>query len=428
MSIEPLNIDTPEIVVTGLNFRTAGLSLREQFAISEESVEAVLANVRQRTLSSEAILVSTCNRLEVITAKVAGQAAKNEEIFTPDVFPNVSNNLLGKDVEPYVYRKCGLSAAHHVFSVASGVDSLVVGETQITGQMKRSLEAAQSIGSAKVMLGRLFSMAFATAKKVRSSTSIGEGSVSVSSVARELAEQIFDSLQDASVLIFGAGEIGELTLRHLHAAGVKKFFIANRSESRAVDVAQRVDGAVLSLDQVGNFLPDVDIVIGASWRGAQDPYYLDTEAVKRSLEARNYKPQFLIDLAVPRNFDESINDLSDAFLYNVDDLQQIVSENQQERIQAAQQAKAIIEIEANKFLYWMNFRKLSPLLEQLQAQQVFRQPEMWQLMKRLRQTPLDTLHCEQLIDTLSAVVANPSHIKNSHQVHEAIQRCLSIRS
>jgi len=419
--------ENPEVRVTGLNFRKTPLALREQFAIAESDHARILGKIKTDKLVKEAVLIGTCNRLEFVSCHFPNESdSTNELFFNANIFPKIAVTFSNDDLDNFVYRKRGVEAVEHVFSVASGVDSLVVGETQITGQMKKAFDVALRGGAVSSVLGRLFSMAFATAKSVRTNTSIGEGTVSISSVARELAQQIFGKLEDASVLIVGAGEIGELTVKHLYTAGVRKFFIANRSLPRAMKLARKIDGVVLSFDQVPRFLADVDIVIGASWRGIEDTFYINQEDVVASQTGRSYRPQFFIDLAVPRNFDQSIDELADVFLYNVDDLQQIVDEHQENRAQAVIDASEIIELEAQKFLQWTTLRKLSPFFGELQKQEVFRQAHIWQLMKQLRQKPISEQQCRTLAGMLEELVRKKESGLSGEDFCHSVAKILSI--
>ncbi len=343
----------PTITLSGVNHRSAAVDVREKLALDEGLSRTALKQILSTTKIDEAVVVSTCNRVEVVTASVSGEAAQDQQAAVFECLAEISG-VPHRSLSSHLYHLDGTNAVGHVFRVASGLDSLVVGEPQILGQLKSAYEFAQSQGATSRILNRLFHRAFGVAKAVRSQTKIGQNAVSVAYAGRELARQIFGDLCHASVLLIGTGETGVLATKHFVAAGVRQLFVASRSLERASALARECHGVPLVTEQLGDFLPLADIVIGATGLVANESFVLSRTQVSDALAERVGRVTFFIDLGVPRNFDPEISEISDAFLYNIDDLEGIVKQNVDARLVEAESAQSILEEEVEKFGQWLH--------------------------------------------------------------------------
>lgn len=363
-----MSTDTPtfpgargELIVTGLNHRSASIDIRERFALPDEQKREVLSRLRKLPAVREAVVVSTCNRVELILAS-------NEPGVQPlaeEVFANVSG-VSSAQFRDSMYHLSDRAAIAHVFRVAAGLDSLVLGEPQILGQVKSAYELARQEGSAGSMLHRLFHRAFHVAKVVRTNTGIGQQAVSVCYAAKELAVRIFGELSESSVMLVGAGETGALAAKHFARAGVKEFFVVNKSLPRACELAETYGGVPLSFTTMRGYLARADILIGASQLPLGAEALVGIDEASRAARARLGKPQFYIDLGVPRNFDPLIGELPDTFLYNVDDLEHVVKENRAGRLAEASRAEVLVEEEVDRFSRWLQRREIESTIRDLQ--------------------------------------------------------------
>jgi glutamyl-tRNA reductase len=334
------------IVLVGLNHRSAPIALRERLAFSNGRLEPALRRLLAVEGVAEGAILSTCNRVEVVacgpdsaTLQAALPAYLAEEQAVPT--PALASHL---------YTHVGREAVRHLFRVASSLDSMVVGEPQILGQMKEQYAAAAAIGASGQVLHRCFHKSFSVAKRVRTETRIAEKAVSIGSAAVELARRIFDRLEDQTALLLGAGTMGELTARQLLAGGVGSVMVANRTFDRAVDVARALGGVPVPWDRIGRYLPLADLVIGAAGGGG---FVLGVEALAAAMRERRRRSIFLIDLAVPRSLDPRINALDDVYLYDIDDLEGVIVDNQDARAREALKAEAIVEAEVDGFCRWL---------------------------------------------------------------------------
>ena len=330
------------IVLLGINHKTAPLAVREQLAFSESRIREALNRLVDGDAIREGMILSTCNRVEVI-------ASASQPDFAGDLLYAFLHRVQHCDLtalETHCYRLSGSAAVKHVFRVASALDSMVVGEPQIAGQMKAAFRQAQEVEAAGHHLTRLMNRAFAVAKRVRNETGIGSCPVSVSSVAVELARKVFDDLTGATVMLLGAGEMAELAVKHLVKNGAGRILVANRTYANALKLAPEVNGEVVAFEEVERRLPDADIVICST--GA-DNYLIGPEGVRAALRARNHFPMLLIDISVPRNLDPAISEVEKAILANVDDLKTIAESNRAERERELPRAEAIIEAEVERF-------------------------------------------------------------------------------
>ena len=331
------------LFVLGLNHRTASLSLRERLAFGPEKLASALAALCQLDGVREGCLLSTCNRTEIY-ADVEPAAQAMLSLWWSQ-FCRVTPDEMGA----CLYQHQEGEAVRHLMRVACGLDSLVLGEPQILGQLKSAVEQARQQGAVKSLLGRLFERSFSVAKRVRTETEIGANGVSVAFVAVSLARQIFADLSQTCVLLIGAGETIELAGRHLQSHQVQHMTVANRTLARAQELASQWQADVITLNEIPTVLPDVDVVVSST---ASPLPLLGKGLIERVLKQRRHKPMLLIDLAVPRDIEEEVGSLADAYLYTVDDLQGIVAENQSSRQQAARQAELLIDEEKEAFMAW----------------------------------------------------------------------------
>lgn len=332
------------IFALGINHKTAPVALREQVAFAPEQMAEALRAVRALARVDDAVIVSTCNRTELYFSGSSDQA--EQVIHWLAQFHNLSLS----DIRPHLYLHQHDAAATHLMRVASGLDSLVLGEPQILGQVKQAFNQAKQVGAIAPLFERLFQKTFAVAKQVRTDTDIGASAVSVAFAAVALAKQIFGKLTDSKVLLIGAGETIELVGKHLIEQGANHLTVANRSYERAQAVAQQWQASVISLAEVPQALVQADIVISST---ASTLPLVGKGMVEQALKKRRHRPMLLVDLAVPRDIEAQVAELDDAFLYTVDDLQTIVAQNMQSRQQAAAQAELIIADGVAQFGQWL---------------------------------------------------------------------------
>ncbi len=352
----------------GLNHKTAPVELRERLAVAQADIAGILQEQIRHPAIREAALLSTCNRVEmtVVTHEPESAIAAVHEWFA-----NTAGMELDEVCE-HLYSYTTDDAIRHLFAVASGLDSLVLGEPQILGQVKSSYEHALAARTAGHVLHRLYQSTFAAAKRARSETEIGKQAVNISSCAVELAKHIFGNLAGKTVLLIGAGEMAELAARHLHGNGCTDILVANRTLERARSLAIEFGGHALTLDQLDNYLDRADIILSST--GAST-FVLLPDAIARAAGKRKGSPIFLVDIAVPRDIDPRIADIDDVYLYDIDDLQQVVQGNVEHRQEQAEAARALLEQEALSFLGWLKSLESVPLIRSIQQQMEARRIE-----------------------------------------------------
>ena len=317
-----------KLLLTGVSHKTAPVEVRECLAFREESLPAALQDLKSCEGVTEAVILSTCNRVEITVTTADG--ADPQAIV--DAFLAEQKAVGPENIAPHLYRHEGREAIHHLFRVASSLDSMVIGEPQILGQLKAAYAAAKDSGAVCGWLDGLMTHSFGVAKRVRSETGIGQMAVSISYAAVELARKIFGSLANRTVMIVGAGKMSELAARHLRRSGASHVFVTNRTHERAIEMAKLFQGTPVEYSRFTQMLPEVDILIASS--GAPH-YILHKDEMQRVIAARRNKPMFLIDIAVPRNIDPAVNELDNVFLYDIDDLQEVVEANKRERIEGS---------------------------------------------------------------------------------------------
>lgn len=364
--------------ITGLNHRTAPVSVREQLAFDEQLLPNALQDLTHQPGLQEGLILSTCNRVEIAIAaddNITNARAAVEQ-FIADT-KRVETRWVG----PYLYHYEGPEAVRHLFRVAASLDSMVIGEPQILGQLKSAYAAAKSVGSIRGYLDTVLTRAFSVAKRVRSETEIGQSAVSISYAAVELAREIFGSLNNRRVLLVGAGKMSELAARHLRRSGASQVFVTNRTRQRADEMAAMFQGQVIDYQQLFTRLPEMDIVITSS--GAPH-YILQKEDMRRVIDARKNRPMFVIDIAVPRNVEPTVNQLDNVFLYDLDDLQKVVDTNLRGRQAEAAQADLIITEEVERLEHHLRTRQVAPTIVSLQEQlEQVRQAELQRARSRL---------------------------------------------
>ena len=368
------------LAVLGVNYRTCPIKCREGLALSESSVSDVLSSVMHINGINGCVLLVTCNRCEIIISANDPIVVREQIIRIIENWSSCSEGCLNRNVHNVV----GVSAVEYLFRVSSGIDSLVVGEAQILGQLKSAYLRSKKLGFTDIMLNQLFGKAYNVAKRIRKSTSVGVGRVSVASASRQLAQNIFGKLSGSSVMLLGTGEIGVLALRYFYEAGVSKIFVASASLMRAASIAETIDAVPLSLNQVPEFLGDVDVVVGARSINASDGYVIDAKQVTKSLAKRPGRPQLFIDLGVPRNFDSNIGLFADAFLYNIDDIGTVCDQNIYARKAECEKAAVIIGNETEKFQKWCKERENDAVIkEAVDFCDSIREEELRKTIKRL---------------------------------------------
>jgi glutamyl-tRNA reductase len=375
----------------GLNHHTAPLDIRERVVFHVERMRDALTEMKQG-LASEAAILSTCNRTELYFSGREPAAAAE--------WLAKWHRLRPGELSPYLYTRPQDEAVRHAFRVASGLDSMVLGEPQILGQMKEAARAAESAGTLGTVLHKLFQRSFAVAKEVRSTTRVGAESVSMAGAAVKLAARIFPSLREQSVLFIGAGEMIELCATHFAAQGPAQIAVASRTLERASRLAHRFGGRAIELKALAETLHEFDVVVSST---ASSLPILGKGLVERALKARRRRPIFMVDLAVPRDIEPEVAELDDVFLYTVDDLSSIVSTNLDSRRSAVEQAEAIIDAQVGQFMHWMRSRENVPLIRQLRENaELARREEVQRALKLLQRGE----PAEAVLEQLSGALTN----------------------
>ncbi|NOQ37173.1 MAG: glutamyl-tRNA reductase [Methylococcaceae bacterium] len=332
------------LIAIGINYNTAPVAIRERLAFPAEILDLSLKQLSQTKKITEAAILSTCNRTEFYCES----ESDNQQPLIDWI--SESRQIDPADFTPYLYSYQDNQLIRHMFRVACGLDSMILGEPQILGQMKTAYQAAYDAGTLGRYLGKLFQHTFSAAKKVRTDTAIGSSPVSVAFAAVQLAQQIFDKLSEQTALLIGAGETIELTARHLHQNGIGQIIIANRTYDKAHNLAAQFNGYAIALSELPKHLAEADIVVSST--ASQLPI-LGKGLLESAIKKRKHKPIFMVDLAVPRDIEAEVAQLKDVYLYTVDDLQNTIDENMNSRRQAAEQAEEIIDTQVEHFLGWL---------------------------------------------------------------------------
>lgn len=382
------------LFVLGVNYKTASVAIREKVSFTEAQLPDALQALCQQQGLDEVMLLSTCNRTEIY-----GRAS-TEKIEALSAWLSEYHQVAHHELRQSLYLYTQQQAISHTMRVACGLDSMVLGEPQILGQMKKAFQLARTQKATHSQLERLFQHTFAVAKQVRTDTAIGQSAVSVAFAAVRLAQHIFSKLSKLTVLLIGAGETIELVARHLSEHGVQRIIVANRTLSRAQHIAQPLNAETIELEYMPDALPKADIVISST--GSQLPI-VGKGMMERAIKLRRHRTVLMIDLAVPRDIEPQVADMSDVYLYTVDDLQDIIQENLKSRQQAAQEAELIIQQELLKFQSWLN------ALQSVDSIRQFRQ-HVDQIKQQVEQKALADLQrgvaAEDVIQSMAHLLAN----------------------
>jgi glutamyl-tRNA reductase len=387
-----------QLFACGVNHHTAPVAIRERVAFPPDILPKALSDVTGgRRLAREAAILSTCNRTEIY--------CNTQEAEAVSEWLASFHGLPPRDVRPYLYSLPQDQAANHAFRVASGLDSMVLGETQILGQMKQAAEKAHSAGTLGLLLNKLFQRTFSVAKEVRTVTEIGSSTVSMSAAAVTLAERIFPSISGQAVLFIGAGEMIDLVATHFAARNPRRIMVVNRTIERARDLANKFGGEAAALTNLPELLSEFDIVVTST---ASPLPIVGLGLVERAIKVRKHRPMFMVDLAVPRDIESEVAQLDDVFLYTVDNLGEIVRSGQDSRQSAVTQAEAIISARVHEFMHWIDTRQAVPVIRNLRDHG-----------ERLRRHELERAHKALLKgDDPQAVLENMSRCLMNKLLHE----------
>jgi glutamyl-tRNA reductase len=415
------------LFAVGISHRTAPVELREAVDFARKGIDTALAALTARGVGEEAVVLSTCNRAEIYAVGDADAVDAINRFFSE------YHGIDAAALSEHLYCHRGSDAARHLFRVAAGLDSLVVGEPQILGQVKAAYTTSSDMQRTGTVTHRLFHSAFAVGKRVRTETGLAEGAVSVSYAAIELAKKIFGELSGRSVLILGAGEMAELTGVHLRAQQVKHITIASRTLASAEALARQLTGEAIPWQQLPRALAAADIVVTAT--GATDPV-LTKSIVDEAMRHRRHRPLFVIDIALPRDVEPAVGDLEQVFLYHMDDLQSIVSENLARRGSELASAEAIVDQEVSRFVAWLQSREVIPTVVALRRRfEEIRQSELRRLEPKLAGLPPDArarvdeitrLMFEKLLLTPTENLKGTSEDSNAAAYAEALHRLFAL--
>jgi glutamyl-tRNA reductase len=402
----------------GINHRSAPLAVRERLAFHPEELRRALADLTSGGRVHEAAILSTCNRTELYVQADTPQPAID--------WLSAYRDLPRQEIDPYLYTHPDGEAVRHAFRVASGLDSMVLGEPQILGQLKEAVRIAREAGALGVTLNKLFQSTFAVAKDVRSSTAIGSNIVSLAAAAVRLAERIFERIADQRVLFIGAGEMIELCATHFAAKNPKQVVVANRTIDRGRELAERFDATAIRLEDVGGRLGEFDIVVSCT--ASQLPI-IGLGLVERAIRERRHRPMFMVDLAVPRDVEVEVGELDDVFLYTVDDLAQIVESGVESRQSAVVDAEAIVGARVDGFLGWLQTRENVPVIRSLRdSAERARRHEVEHAQKALARGEDPLLVVEQLSQRLTNKFLHaPTQALNQAEGDRAALQALATR-
>ena len=406
------------IVLIGINHKSAPVEVRERLAFTEEACATGLQALVDGEIVREGLIVSTCNRVEVL-AETANERL-NDTIERVNQFLSRTDSLPRSFFETHLYQHTDDEAVRHLFRVTSSLDSMVVGEPQVLGQVRRAYSIALEAGTAGRILNRLVHHAFRVAKRVRTETGIGANAVSISYMAVELGKKIFNSLEGHTALLIGAGEMAELSARHLLNAGVSRVLLANRTEERAGRLAAELGGETVNFAELSRYLVEADVIICST---AADRYVITEQMVREARGKRRNRPSFFIDISVPRNIDPAVGKLPNVFLFDIDDLESVISSNIREREREAERAELIVESEIMQFQQTLRVLDIGPTIGALKNKlQDIARAELTRQRNRLgpltaeQETAVEAL----LVSTVNKI-SHPllSHMRRSYDSSDA---------
>jgi glutamyl-tRNA reductase len=406
------------IVLVGINHKSAPVEVRERLAFTEEACSTGLHTLVDGVIVREGLIVSTCNRVEVLAETTSERLS--DTIERVNQFLSRTDSLPRSFVETHLYQHTDDEAVRHLFRVTSSLDSMVVGEPQILGQVRHAYSIALEAGTAGRVLNRLVHHAFRVAKRVRTETGIGANAVSISYMAVELGKKIFNSLEGHTALLIGAGEMAELSARHLLNAGVSRILLANRTEERAGRLAAELGGETVNFAELSNYLAEADIIICST---AADRYLITEQMVREARGKRRNRPSFFIDISVPRNIDPAVGKLPNVFVFDIDDLESVISSNIREREREAERAELIVESEIMQFQQTLRVLDIGPTIGALKNKlQDIARAELTRQRNRLgplteeQETAVEAL----LVSTVNKI-SHPllSHMRRSYESSDA---------
>lgn len=384
------------LLMIGMNHSTAPLAVRERCAFTPARREEALLQFREKFPNAEAVLVSTCNRVELYAARPLHAHPRLEEMAR---FLAEFHDVPEAQVREHTYERFGPAVAEHLFMVSSSLDSLVVGETQILGQVREAYEVSKRLGTANALLNPLFQRAIAAAREVMTATHLAEGRRSVASIAVEYARQIFETFGDKTVLSIGAGKMSELVLQHLSELHVKQLVVCNRNLEKAQALAGEFGGTAASLDHLGDLLVEADIVVTST--AATEP--IITRAMyEKAMKQRRWRRAFIVDIALPRDVEEEVGGVENVYLYNIDDLQQVAAATDSTRQAAVEQARELVRGQVEEFVSWQKTREIGPLIERLYSKShAIAQDELSRMLNKAQNlTPAQREAVEEMVRRL----------------------------
>lgn len=406
------------IVLVGVNHKSAPVEVRERLAFNEDACSRGLRQLVDGEVVREGLIVSTCNRVEVLAETNKDRLA--ETVERVNKFLGGADSLPLSFLETHVYQHTDDEAIRHLFRVTSSLDSMVVGEPQVLGQVRRAYSIALEAGTAGRILNRLVHHAFRVAKRVRTETGIGANAVSISYMAVELGKKIFNSLEGHTALLIGAGEMAELSARHLINAGVSRVLLANRTEERAERLAGELGGQAVSFDSLADYLTEADIIICST---AADDYVITEAMAREALGKRRNRPSFFIDISVPRNIDPGIGKMANVFVFDIDDLESVISSNIREREREAERAELIVESETMQFQQTLRVMDIGPTIGALRNKlQDIAKLELNRQRTRLGPLTVEQEHAiEALLVSTVNKISHPllSHMRRSFDASDA---------
>lgn len=385
------------LITVGVNYKTAPVKIREKFSFHENALKNALDCLKSYESIEGCVILSTCNRTEIyVTSLDAKQGLAHVRQFLADRLGNKSCEM-----DNYIYVHTLHECVGHLFRVAAGLDSMILGEAQILGQVRTAYQIAREYGATNSVLNTVFQQAIFVGKRVRTETEINRSAVSISYAVVELGKQIFGNLHDKSVLIVGAGKMSELTAKHLASNGVTNILVSNRSFDKAKILAEQFGGKAVRFDDLTMYMENVDVVISCT---AASHYIIKFENVSKALSKRPERRLFLFDIAVPRNIDPTVSNIPHVELYDIDDLQNVVDKNLEKRRKEAAKAEKIVEEEITKFFHWLNTRSVAPTIKALKRRgETIEQTELEEAFNKLGEL---SEHEKKIISTLAHTIVN----------------------
>lgn len=401
------------LLALGINHKTAPVKIREQLSFAPDTIPAALKDLTSQNAVKEAVILSTCNRTELYCQLNCDDGESDKATHELIDWLKHHHDLTDTDISEYLYLHPEKEAVKHMLRVASGLDSLVLGEPQILGQLKTAFSVAKENGAIGQLLHKLFQHTFSCAKQVRTDTAIGASPVSVAFASVSLAKQIFSDFQEHTALLIGAGETIELVARHLQESGIGRIIIANRTVEKAHALAQEFGGYAIALNEISAHLCEADIVISST--ASQLPI-LGKGTVEAAIKKRKHAPIFMVDIAVPRDIEEQVSELEDIFLYTVDDLKEIIDEGLKSRQEAALKAEEIIDVEVCHFMNWLrSLNSIATMIQYRESAESIRDSVLENARKQLK----NGKSAEQVLDDLARQLTNKLIHKPSTQIKQA---------